>query len=82
MNYSTINQNATPIMKFETLINLVGSILFGLLGMVAFFAALFYCAWWHVVTAIGSLVLSYTLFKDDEYGIESVQAYFKRIKSK
>lgn len=69
-------------MKFETLINLVGSILFWLLGMVALFAVLFYCAWWHVFTAIGSLALSYALFKDDEYGTESVQAYFKRIKSK
>ncbi len=69
-------------MKVETIINLVGSILFGSLGLIALVSIIFFAAWWHIITAVGSLSMAYTLYTDSEYGTESVQAYFKRIKSK
>lgn len=37
-------------MKFETLINLVGSAIFGLIGLSALIGAIFFGAWWHFVT--------------------------------
>ena len=33
-------------MKFETLINLAGSVIFGLLGITALIGAIFFGAWW------------------------------------
>lgn len=68
-------------MKFETLINLAGSVIFGLLGITALIGAIFFGAWWHFVTFV-MCVMAYVLYTDDEYGTESVSAFFKRIKSK
>lgn len=68
-------------MKFETLINLAGSVIFGLLGITALIGAIFFGAWWHFVT-FGMCALMALLYTDDEYGTESVATFFKRIKSK
>ena len=68
-------------MKFETLINLAGSVIFGLLGITALIGAIFFGAWWHFVTFVMCALMAYVLYTD-EYGTESVSAFFKRIKSK
>ena len=69
-------------MKFETLINLAGSVIFGLLAITALIGAIFFGAWWHFVTFGMCALMAYVLYTDDEYGTESVSAFFKRIKSK
>lgn len=69
-------------MKFETLINLAGSVIFGLLGITALIGAIFFGAWWHFVTFVMCALMAYVLYTDDEYGTESVSAFFKRTKSK
>lgn len=69
-------------MKIETLLNLLGTCLFGLLGLGALVGAVFFGAWWHFVTAVGCALMAFVLYKDDDYGIESVASYFKCIKSK
>lgn len=69
-------------MKFETLINLVGSAIFGLIGLSALIGAIFFGAWWHFVTFGMCALMAYVLYTDDEYDTESVATFFKRIKSK
>ncbi len=69
-------------MKFETLINLAGSVIFGLLGITALIGAIFFGAWWHFVTFGMCALVVYVLYTDNEYGIESVSAFFKRLKNK
>lgn len=69
-------------MKFETLINLVGSAIFGLLGIFALIGVIFFSAWWHIVTFCMCAMMSYVLYTDDMYGTESVSSYLKRIKNK
>lgn len=69
-------------MKFETLLNLVGACLFGLLGIGALVGAIFWGAWWHFITAGACALMAFVLYRDDEYGTESVASYFKRINSK
>lgn len=69
-------------MRFETLINLVGSAIFGLIGLSALIGAIFFGAWWHFVTFGMCALMAYVLYTDDEYGTESVSAFLKRIKSK
>ena len=69
-------------MKFETLINLAGSVIFGLLGITALIGAIFFGAWWHFVTFGMCARVVYVLYTDNEYGIESVSAFFKRLKNK
>ncbi len=68
-------------MKFETLINLVGSAIFGLIGLSALIGAIFFGAWLLVTFGMCAL-MAYVLYTDDEYGTESVATFFKRIKSK
>lgn len=65
-------------MKFETLLNLVGSCIFGLLGISALVGAIFFGAWWHLVTFGMCALMAYTLYKDRAYGIESVEVFLKR----
>lgn len=69
-------------MKFETLINFVGVVIFGLLGFAALIGAIFFGAWWQYVTFGMCALMAYVLYKDDQYGTESVSAFLKRIKSK
>lgn len=69
-------------MKIETLINLAGSVIFGLLGITALIGAIFFGAWWHFVTFVMCALMAYVLYKDDMYGTESVSSYLKRIKNK
>ena len=52
-------------MKFETLINLVGSAIFGLIGLSALIGAIFFGAWWHFVTFGMCALMAYVLYKND-----------------
>ncbi len=71
-------------MKFETLINLLLTIVFGALGITAFLGVLIKGATWHIPTAIICLIVAYVCYTDDSYGAISVQQflYNKLIKSR
>ena len=69
-------------MKFETLINLAGSVIFGLLGITALIGVVFFGAWWGFITFGMCALMAYVLYTDDMYGTESVATFLKRIKSK
>ncbi len=70
-------------MNFNTINNLLFTIVWGALGIGALIGVLFCGATWHIPTAIISLAFAYVNYTDDSYGEESVQSFINRkIKSK
>lgn len=65
-------------MNFNTINNLLFTIVWGVLGIGAFCGVLFCGATWHIPTTIVCFLLAYVNYTDDSYGDDSVQAFINR----
>lgn len=66
-------------MKLDTLMNLFLIAIWAILGITALIAAVLYAAYWLFFAVVACLVFVYVLWKDDAYGVESVEHYFEKL---
>ena len=65
-----------------TIHNLIFCIVLFILGTTGLISAVLFNALWHLMTCIGCYYLSWIMFTDDAYGVESVRQYLQSKKSK
>jgi len=65
-----------------TIQNLIFCIVSFILGTTGLIGAVFFSAWWHLITCIGCYAFTWIMFTDDAYDVESVRHYLQSKKSK
>lgn len=61
-----------------TIQNLIFCIVSFILGTTGLIGAVFFGAWWHLVTASGCFLIAWMMFIDNSYDVESVKHYIQR----
>lgn len=64
-------------MNFDTLTNLISLTAFLIVAVGALIGAIFYGAWWHLLTAGICFLFVVMLWEDEHGGTESLKSYFK-----
>lgn len=68
-------------MKKETLGNAIWMVVLGLFGISGLAVGIVSLTWWNIAIGVIACLFAYMMYLDSEYGVESVQAYIKRVRT-
>ena len=68
-------------MKKETLGNAIWMVVLGLFGISGLAVGIVSLTWWNIAIGVIACLFAYMMNVYSEYGVESVQAYIKRVRT-